>query len=217
MDEQISEICRRTSIKEYLEARGCQFIKAGRHYKCKCPLPGHPDDTDPSFNTTVLSSGVEVFKCFGCGESGSVISLIHLMENIRKGEVVNRLAKEAGVKLNSVPGIRLEPMPRDVMETFCDEDDFADEVANLVVRLLAEKPTADAVSRISKLYLKMDELCDLGDKRGMAEIRNRIVAVLTAYCEGGKDDKAKRKETCGSGEEQGQGPKDGQGSMPVAQ
>jgi hypothetical protein len=192
MDEQISEILRQMSIKEYLEARGVVLLRCGKKWKCKCPLPGHEDDSDPSFYVTTMPSGVEVFKCWGCGSGGSLITLIHLIENVKKGEVINRLSAKTGIKISQLVGLRTEPLPKDIMEVFCDEDDVADEVANHVVGMLAERPLPDAVERVSRLYLRMDELCDLGDKEGMAEIRNRIADITSAYCEGGKNDGKKK-------------------------
>jgi len=189
MDEQFAEICRKTSIKAYLESRGVEFQRSGKHMKCKCPIPGHEGDHDPSFYVTTMPDGVELFKCFGCHNGGSVFTLIHLVENVRKGEVVKRLAAQAGVTLSGLEGARVEPLPQEVMEVFCREDDVADDVAEHVVGMLEGKATPDAVSRIASLYLKMDDICDLGDSEGVSRIRDGIAAVTAAYCKGGKDGK----------------------------
>jgi hypothetical protein len=193
MDEAFAEICRRTSIKEYLEAKGVALQKSGKHMKCKCPLPGHEDDHDPSFYITTKADGVELFKCFGCGNGGSIITLIHLMENMKKGDVVDRLAAKAGVSLKGLIGAKIEPLQDEIMEVFCEEDGASEAASNFVVRMMERKVTPDAVSRIAKLYMKMDEACDLGEKNSMIEIKNSIAAVVAAYNEGGRKDEKEAK------------------------
>jgi len=198
MDEQYEEICRRNSIREYLEAKGYQMLKCGKHYKCKCPIPGH-NETDPSFYITVKPDGVEFFKCYGCGGGGNIISLLHLVEGVKKGEIIQRLAKSSGIILRDMVGLRSEPLPQEVMEIFCEEDAAADLASSWTARLLESVDTPDIVSRIARLYAKMDEMCDVGDNVGVQKIRTQIGNVVMTY------DKGEYNETENTGRSNGTG------------
>jgi len=89
IDPQISEICRRIKITDYLAKRGVDFIRRGNRYCCKCPLPTH-DDHSPSCYIRVMPDGAEVFKCFGCGESGNIITLLAAIDGESKGKIVKK-------------------------------------------------------------------------------------------------------------------------------
>jgi DNA primase len=89
IDPQISEICRKIKITDYLAKRGVELIRRGNRFCCCCPMPGH-DDHSPSCYIRVMPDGAEVFKCFGCGESGNIITLIAALENESKSKVVKK-------------------------------------------------------------------------------------------------------------------------------
>lgn len=67
--------------------------KSGRNYKGLCPF--HTEKT-PSF---VVSPELQIFKCFGCGESGDVFSFLQKYEGMDFYEALTTLAKKAGVVL----------------------------------------------------------------------------------------------------------------------
>jgi len=70
--------------------------RAGRHFKGLCPF--HQEKT-PSF---LVNTDLQIFKCFGCGESGNIFGFLMKFENISFMEAVERLAQQAGVELPSI-------------------------------------------------------------------------------------------------------------------
>ncbi len=75
-------------IADYLPLK-----KAGRNFKANCPF--HQEKT-PSF---VVSPELQIFKCFGCGESGDAIKFLQTYERLDFWEAAEELAKRAGIKL----------------------------------------------------------------------------------------------------------------------
>ena len=69
--------------------------KAGRNYKALCPF--HSEKT-PSF---VVSPELQIFKCFGCGESGDAIAFLQKYEGMDFYEALKFLADRLGVTLKS--------------------------------------------------------------------------------------------------------------------
>ena len=93
MDE-IEEIKRRLDIIELISSY-LTLKKAGANYKALCPF--HQEKT-PSL---MVSPEKQIFKCFGCSESGDIFSFVMKMENLEFREALKMLAERAGVKLKS--------------------------------------------------------------------------------------------------------------------
>ena len=70
----------------------CKLEKRGSEWWTCCPF--HGEDT-PSFKISE-HKGCEVFKCFGCGKSGSVVDFIELHEHLTTAEAFKRLNELAG-------------------------------------------------------------------------------------------------------------------------
>jgi len=67
--------------------------RAGTNFKANCPF--HNEKT-PSF---MVNPERQIFKCFGCGESGDIYSFIEKMEGLDFYNTLKLLADRAGVKL----------------------------------------------------------------------------------------------------------------------
>lgn len=68
--------------------------RAGRNYSGLCPF--HNEKT-PSFS---VSSEKQIYKCFGCGEAGNVITFIMKVKNLTFPEAVEYLAKRANIPID---------------------------------------------------------------------------------------------------------------------
>lgn len=93
MKEIIEEIKARCDIASVIG----DYIKiqpSGQNYKALCPF--HVEKT-PSFH---ISTAKQVYKCFGCGEGGDVISFVMKMENLDFMDAVRLLANRCGIDIN---------------------------------------------------------------------------------------------------------------------
>ncbi|PDO10277.1 MAG: DNA primase [Candidatus Reconcilbacillus cellulovorans] len=72
-------------------SRYVRLTKRGKYWKGLCPF--HSEKT-PSFAVT---PDRQIFKCFGCGLGGTVITFIQHIENLSFAEAVRKLAEEAGI------------------------------------------------------------------------------------------------------------------------
>ncbi len=93
IDEIIDEIKSRLDIvdviSEYLHLK-----KTGANFKGLCPFH---DEKTPSFT---VSPSKQFYYCFGCGESGDVISFLKKIENVSFNEALRILSERAGVKFD---------------------------------------------------------------------------------------------------------------------
>lgn len=90
---QIDEIKEKLDILEVAKSYISNFQKRGANYFALCPF--HHEKT-PSFS---VNPSMGIFKCFGCGESGDVLTLIEKMEGVDFPKTLEIAAKKAGVKL----------------------------------------------------------------------------------------------------------------------
>jgi len=90
--DQIDLVRSKTDIVDLINSY-IPLKKAGRNYKANCPF--HSEST-PSF---IVSSELQIFKCFGCGEAGDVYGWLMKYEGMEFGEALRFLADKAGVKL----------------------------------------------------------------------------------------------------------------------
>lgn len=169
----IRDLVASVRITDYLAKKGVSLIRAGRRTKCSCPLPGHKTDKTPSFYISTTSDGVELFKCFGCGAAGGIISLMRLMDGMRtNGEVIRRLASERGIVLDKWdPAAKMEPIPDEVLKVFCEEDTMSLQVSKWVSRFIEVNHGApDAVYQVQRFYKEFDRRSNSGDVDGMIEL-----------------------------------------------
>jgi len=95
--DQVEEVKSKTDIVALISER-VDLKKAGRNYKAVCPF--HQEKT-PSF---MVSPDLQIFKCFGCGESGDAISFLQKYEGLDFYESLKLLADRAGIKLKPFAG-----------------------------------------------------------------------------------------------------------------
>jgi len=96
--DQVDEVKQKTDIVSVI-AGYIELKKAGRNYKALCPFHG---EKTPSF---MVSPELQIYKCFGCGESGDAFSFLEKYEGMEFGEALKFLADKAGIKLKPLhPG-----------------------------------------------------------------------------------------------------------------
>lgn len=97
MSEVADEIKHRLDTVDFIQSY-LTLKKAGNNWKGLCPF--HTEKT-PSF---MVSRDKQIFKCFGCGESGDIFAFLMKIENLAFPEALELLASRAGVVLPKKPG-----------------------------------------------------------------------------------------------------------------
>lgn len=95
-ENDINRVLDNTSIEDIIS----DFVplkREGTRYKACCPFPDHNEKT-PSF---VVSPHMGIYKCFGCGKSGNVITFLKEHEGMTYVEAVKFLAKRANITLHT--------------------------------------------------------------------------------------------------------------------
>ena len=90
----VEEIKNRANIVDVI-GRVVNLKKAGSNYKGLCPF--HNEKT-PSF---IVSEEKQIFTCFGCGESGDVISFVEKYNNLDFKGACELLAGEYGIEMDA--------------------------------------------------------------------------------------------------------------------
>lgn len=93
-DEIIQKIKDNNDIVDII-SETVRLKRAGKYYTGLCPF--HHEKT-PSFTVT---PDKQIYKCFGCGEGGNVISFIMKIKNLDFHEAVKFLADRANIELES--------------------------------------------------------------------------------------------------------------------
>lgn len=97
--EEIIDLIRERVSIERVIGEYVPLKKSGHRFKGLCPF--HQEKT-PSFT---VNTDLQIFKCFGCGESGNVFNFLMKYENISFLEAVQKLALSAGIE---IPEMSLE-------------------------------------------------------------------------------------------------------------
>jgi len=92
MADQVKEIKSKADIVALIAER-VKLKKAGRNFQGLCPF--HSEKT-PSFN---VSPELQIYKCFGCGESGDCFEFLEKFEGMDFPEALKYMADKVGVKL----------------------------------------------------------------------------------------------------------------------
>lgn len=96
-EEILEKIKSQNDIVDVISER-VRLKKSGRNFTGLCPF--HNEKT-PSFS---VSQEKQIYKCFGCGEAGNVISFVMKEKNLPFVEAVKYLANRANIPLESNNG-----------------------------------------------------------------------------------------------------------------
>lgn len=108
----IQEVRQRMEIVEVV-GQYINLTKSGAELVAKCPF--HKENT-PSFK---VSKSKQIYKCFGCGESGDAIAFVQKIKNVNFNEAIKIVADKYFIELEQVkptkvydkPKPRPEPLP----------------------------------------------------------------------------------------------------------
>ncbi len=133
-DDQVQAVKERIDIVDLVN----QYVplkKSGVNHKGLCPF--HREKS-PSF---MVHEERQVFKCFGCGESGDALSFIQKMEGLNFPEALHLLADRVGIKLERRHPDQSSSAERDEKSVLYRINAAA---AKLFHRLLVSHPAAEA-------------------------------------------------------------------------
>lgn len=192
INPELTQICKAIKVSDYLRAKGVEVERSGNKLRCCCPLPGHANENTPSFYISVMPDGAEVFTCFGCGTKGNIITAVHLIEGMKKKDVVQRLAASIGITLGAFdPNMEFDVLDSKAVDgSFTKEDEYARRISTIGCEFLKNNDSQDAVDKISRIYEMVDDLTRSGDGesakrkwgvRGLRDVYNMLEGMITGY------------------------------------
>ncbi len=149
----IDDLITRLDIVDIIDAR-VSLKKAGKSYKACCPFH---DEKTPSFN---VSPDKQLYHCFGCGASGSVIRFMMDYEHMEFVEAIEELAKTAGVE---VPYEGYQQPKKDKSRLY-ELHELMEQVSQFYVSHLTARSSALASDYLKQRGLSEEtiKVCDLG-------------------------------------------------------
>jgi hypothetical protein len=119
----LRDVLDQVDIVEILEDEYDLYFQesSGDWFNTNCPLPGH-EDSSPSFG---VNRETGAYHCFGCGESGDLLSFIRKMEGLSFRQGLERLF--------AITGIDPEKENNDIYRTLRDLKNTVDDFINFKV------------------------------------------------------------------------------------
>jgi hypothetical protein len=108
-----------------------------------------------------------------------------MMEGKTNKQVVKEFSNKFGIEIGKFdPGIRIDPLPEDILQRFFEEESESQHIISYARRYLQDHGgRTDAVNKVSRLYKKLDRLLEDGDSEGVHEVMSDMIALMI---EGGK-------------------------------
>ncbi len=106
--QKIDEILEKNNIVDVI-SNYFPLKKSGSNFKTRCPFH---DEKTASF---IVSEKKQIFKCFGCGKGGNVITFVRDYEKISFFEALKKLAKRAGISVKETKVSKKKRSKRDLI------------------------------------------------------------------------------------------------------
>ncbi len=98
-EELIQKIKDQNDIVDVI-SESVKLKKSGRNFSGLCPFH---NEKSPSFS---VSQEKQIYKCFGCGEAGNVISFVMKNKNLPFVDAVKELAARANIPMQEDNGVK---------------------------------------------------------------------------------------------------------------
>ena len=153
-NNEIDKLKNEVSLLRLVESQGYQPKKHGTKgdYVISCPFH---DDKTPSM---VISSKKNVFHCFGCGESGTVIDWVMKTQGVSFRHAVTVLQEDAGLVTEAKTVKRRTTKTLPPLAAQADDQKLLCEVIDYYHQTLKQSP--EALNYLAKRGLKSSELID---------------------------------------------------------
>ncbi|MCF7858308.1 MAG: DNA primase [Candidatus Cloacimonetes bacterium] len=104
----IDEIIEKNDIVDVINSY-IPLKKTGSNFKTRCPFH---DEKTASF---IVSPKKQIYKCFGCGKGGNVITFVQEYEKISFPEALQKLAERAGIAIKQLMRGKAKNSKRDLI------------------------------------------------------------------------------------------------------
>lgn len=151
-DEIIDEVRSRNDIVQVIGSY-VKLTKKGSSYMGLCPFH---NEKSPSFS---VSGSRQIFRCFGCGEGGNVISFVMKYESMTFQEAVKELANRAGIPLPETEYSAEDKRKADLKNTLLE---INTEAARYYHSLLGSPAGEHAKAYFAKRELKPETITAFG-------------------------------------------------------
>lgn len=165
MASDIDEVKSRLDIVDVVGSY-VKLNRAGHSYKGLCPF--HREKS-PSF---IVTPSLQIFKCFGCGEVGDVITFIQKIERLDFGEALQTAAERAGYKLQGKREV--DGRKKEIEERIYAANELAAKYWHFL--LLQHNSGAEAREYVKARQLRNQELVKF--QIGYAPKGNNLIAFL---------------------------------------
>ncbi len=136
-DNQLKQLKNNISLTRLIQSQGYEVIAEGKDHVMCCPFH---DDKTPSLK---ISSAKNLFNCFGCGSSGTVIDWVMKTQGISFRHACEILLNESGASLdNKVTGVSSTPKLASPITDQADNQKILNEAINYYHETLKQTPEA---------------------------------------------------------------------------
>ncbi len=170
----IDEIIERNDIVDVINSY-IPLKKTGSNFKARCPFH---DEKTASF---VVSPKKQIYKCFGCGKGGNVITYVQDFEKISFPEALKKLAARAGITVKQSMQSKGKDSKRDLIYKIYDlTTGFfyknLVEHGNIALKYLAERDITDETIKKFKLGFALNSYGGLRNYLLKNDINEKILA-----------------------------------------
>ncbi len=115
-----------------------EYLGVGEGY-FNCFLPNHSDDTKPSAHIYTKDDGRQVYRCFGCDRTRSLISITEELAGCKRHEAINFVKAVYGIDYNNSDWIQQQQQILIDSANFLDTEEFKENFPELYKRISRQK------------------------------------------------------------------------------